>query len=402
MADELVDETGDNRQSTYLERGDDGTERRIWRASGLGACDRSLVMGALGHDAAPVPAAIQAAYDAGHATEAEILAGMKRKMVDGGWRPLDRHELVHPYNVVQEHGDAGWQVELELDCGSWRGVRQVVRCHPDSIAVKTQRMMWTGNTRDIGAGKSCVDENGARRVVEAKFLRPGTYGTTLEQIMARSRFYAWQFSVEVAASGLGLLVLVGWKADGGQELERLEDPWVLEPADVPYTKGQIKARVLGLARLLSQAEEEGLGGVECDYAMYPCGFYEAGHLGQKVWDKGNAEGGDAAAWWEGLSAEVQQSITWHAGQVEKHKNASKVEDDARKAAAAKLNELLKEHGWDGVASGVGHEGRVVGGWRVTRVVEPAKEAREVVVQYKAREASEYVKVSRVKGAGDGE
>ena len=75
---------GDDRRPTYIEVGDDGTERRIWRASSLGACERSLVAHALELPTAPVPAAIQRAYDAGNEAEDEIIGHVTAK----GWKLL--------------------------------------------------------------------------------------------------------------------------------------------------------------------------------------------------------------------------------------------------------------------------------------------------------------------------
>lgn len=145
---------GDDRRPTYIEVGDDGEARRIWRASSLGACDRSLVMHALGHDAAPVPEAIQRAYDAGHQNEDAILARAR----DEGWRMLDDAE------VWQQHGqvDGSGQLCVELDCGKVGGVRQVIRCHPDGIALKYKR-----HVNGRAGVESEEDWLGVKRVAEA-------------------------------------------------------------------------------------------------------------------------------------------------------------------------------------------------------------------------------------------
>lgn len=375
---------GDDRRPTYIEWVD-GEEVRVWRASSLGACDRSLVMHALEHDGAATPEAVQKAYDAGTDMEDTILDGLRGKTGGNRWRRLDEDECHHPYNAwVDAPGRPNIrQPRVEIDCGKWKGVRQVVRCHPDAIAVKTQKLIWDG-----GDAIGDTDDNGSRRVVDAKFLKPSTYGGTPEKVMVKSGFYRWQMSVEMHGTGLPGMLLIGWKDDEGG-LTRIEMGMIDE---APYTLGQVRARVMKLARMVEKAEEDGLGGVECDWAMYPCPFYET-HAGQKV----HAGAGDDG-WWEGLDEETQKSIAYWAGMVEQARSASRAKDDERKRHAKKLAEVIAQAGWVRGEDAEGSESRVCAGWRVTHVKEPAKPARSKMVEYKASEAFEYVKVSRIKGA----
>lgn len=362
---------GDDRRPTYIEVGDDGEARRIWRASSLGACDRSLVMHALGHDAAPVPEAIQRAYDAGHQNEDAILA----RAQDEGWRMLDNAEVWQQHGRVDESG----QLCVELDCGKVGGVRQVIRCHPDGIALKYKR-----HVNGRAGVESEEDWLGAKRVAEAKFLRRGSPHTSVAKARS-SRFYSWQTSVEMHATGLGLLMLVGWKEKQEDGTEKLGDVEIACFDQPMYKLGEVKRRVIQLARLIGVAEEEGLGAIECDWAMYPCAFWET-HDGQKVWVKG---GGKQGAGLE-LGQDGAVKLTALAGRVTKARMMEERYKAQKQDAMEELRVALAQY--SGERGNTYRVGDFTIQWKYT----PAKEAEERVVKYKAREESETVIVKQGK------
>ena len=207
----------DKRPDTYVEG-----DTRYWRASSLGACDRSLVLGALGHDKAPAPEWLQKAWAEGTAAEDEVL-GTARKA--GGWKSLVPEEVKDQWGTVDVTG----QVLCELDVGTYKGERQVIRCHPDDLVVK--HTSWVEDRDDVGV----------ERVVEAKFLRHGSHRDA--RAAMDTPFYSWQTSVEMAATGMGLLWVVGWKGDDG-ELVRVDRVEVDEPV---YGMREIRRRVFKLA-----------------------------------------------------------------------------------------------------------------------------------------------------------
>ena len=368
---------GDDRRPTYLETGDDGVERRIWRASSLGACERSLVAHALELPTAPVPAAIQRAYDAGNSAEDEIIGHVTEK----GWKLLGPDDVrMAAHQWVESGGTGGLQVTVEIVVGKVAGVEQVIRCHPDGIVRK-----W----KSRAAGKQgewewTDDPLHEERVVEAKFLRRGSPHTSVSKARS-SRFYAWQTSVEMHATGLGLIMAVGWKVkdpDTGEEKVESVD---VQTFDEPmYKLGQVKARVFKLARMVEDAMENGLGGVECDWAMYPCAFYES-HDGQKVWIKAaDREEGDGLE----LGEDGLTKLTALAGRVTKLRMMEERYKQQKQAASEELRVALEEAA--GERGNTYRVGDFTVQWRYT----PAKEAEEKVVQYKARAESETVIVKQ--------
>jgi len=236
--DEPVDHGADHRPDVYREDG-----KWVFRASSLGNCEANLIRQALGQTPAPPPDAMLAAYAQGNTNEPIILDKLKAH----GWKQTDM--MVVEGITGGTYDDSG-QLCVELKVGT----KAVVRCHPDTV---------------VECFKTPVDSDvvlGERRVVEAK---------ALAKSWTFDRFYrekaAWQTSVEVATTGLPLLFVVGWKDPETKIVT--DDVEYIVPDKPIYTKGQIIARVMKLVRTI-EAIEAGTGELpECDYAMYPCGFY---------------------------------------------------------------------------------------------------------------------------------
>jgi len=366
---------GDDRRPTYIEVADDGTERRIWRASSLGACERSLVAHALELPTAPVPAAIQRAYDAGNSAEDEIIG----HVLDKGWKklgPYDKPAL----EWVETGGAGGLQVTVEIAVGRVAGVEQVIRCHPDGIVRK-----WRSSAQGKqGEWEWTDDPLHEERVVEAKFLRRGSPYTSVAKARS-SRFYAWQTSVEMHATGLGLIMAVGWKVKDPESGEERVESVDVQTFDEPmYKLGQVKARVFRLAKMVEDAMENGLGGVECDWAMYPCAFHES-HDGQKVWNKtADKEEGDGLE----LGEDGLTKLTALAGRVTKLRMMEERYKQQKQAASEELRIALEECG--GERSNTYRVGDFTVQWKYT----PAKEAEDRVTHYKAKDASEFLVVKQ--------
>ncbi len=239
--DEPVDHAADHRPDVYREDG-----LWVFRASSLGNCEANLVRQALGQTPEPPPANMLAAYAQGKTNEPIILGKLKAK----GWKELD-DMVMSGYGFTR---DASGQFATELKVGT----KAIVRCHPDTIM---QCYKTTEEQRLAGV------EVGQRRVVEAKALAKSW---TFDGAYTKPQ-YAWQTSVEVATTGLPLLFVVGWKDD---ETKIVDDIEFIVPEAPMYSKGQIIKRVLGLVRMIEAIEAGEAKLPECDYAQYPCGFYQ--------------------------------------------------------------------------------------------------------------------------------
>lgn len=237
--DEPVDHGADHRPDVYREDG-----LWVFRASSLGNCEANLIRQALGQTPEPPPAAMLEAYAQGNTNEPIILDKLKAH----GWKQTDM--MVVEGLTGGTYDDTG-QLCTELRVGK----KAVVRCHPDTV---------------VECFKTPVDSDvvlGERRVVEAK---------ALAKSWTFDRFYrekaAWQTSVEVATTGLPLLFVVGWK---DPETKIVEDDVEFIVPDRPiYTKGQIIARVVRLVRMIEAIEKGEAKLPECDYAQWPCGFWQ--------------------------------------------------------------------------------------------------------------------------------
>lgn len=239
--DEPVDHAADHRPDVYREDG-----LWVFRASSLGNCEANLVRQALGQTPEPPPANMLAAYAQGNTNEPIILGKLKAK----GWKELD-DMVMSGYGFTR---DESGQFATELKVGT----KAIVRCHPDTIM---QCYKTTEEQRLAGV------EVGQRRVVEAKALAKSW---TFDGAYTKPQ-YAWQTSVEVATTGLPLLFVVGWKDD---ETKIVEDIEFIVPEAPMYSKGQIIARVMRLVRMI-ESIEAGTGKLpECDYAQWPCGFWQ--------------------------------------------------------------------------------------------------------------------------------
>lgn len=328
--------------------GDDGRWR--YRASTLGSCERALALEAMGQTPAPMPEHVQKGMDEGTANEQRILA--HEKIAEAGWFVADR-ATVELYGTVSMATTGGPQLYTELDCGK----AGVVTCHPDAILIARDGL----NTRWRA---------GEHRVAEVKFMRGG-WAKTMDEWFDKNPKYAWQFAVQMAATGLAGVYIIGEKDPDG----KLVDVKVWDVDVPPRTRAEIVKRVAQLTRLVDRAVDGGTVPA-CDWPMYPCGFFDS-HDGQPVWEKKEKETLDVDAT---LGNEIRiHAIAWHAAK-EKEKQYKQKADAMR----AEMLELLKK---------AGDESGCVrwGGWEVEGFVEEIPASTREIKAYTRR----YVKVKRL-------
>lgn len=213
----------DNRPAVYLEG-----NTAIYRASATGHCLRMLWAARSGMDARPIPGTIQKAMDQGTALESHIL------------------------NILFEeyHFDFGYQgqdqFQVELDLGTFNGIRVVARGKVDEIGCPLALKQQIGDlTIDVKAfGQKLVDE----------------YRT--KGILGLPR-YAWQQSVYTHGFGKTHFYMPIFN----KATEKIE-PWSLQPIPVPYTYEQIRDRIM----TVEEAFHEGKMIEECP-AEYGCQYY---------------------------------------------------------------------------------------------------------------------------------
>lgn len=173
----------------------------VYRASAVGHCLRMLWAARNGMEATAIPAPIQKAMDEGTDLEQRILTEL-----------YEKHDFTYGYQ--------GQQFQVELDCGTWNGIRCIVRGAVDEIGhVSTHDM---GDlTVDVKAfGQKLVDE----------------YRT--KGIMGLPR-YAWQQSAYAQAFGKSHFYMPIWN----KAKEEVES-WSLLPILIPYSAGQIRDRIM--------------------------------------------------------------------------------------------------------------------------------------------------------------
>ncbi len=335
---------------------DDG--RWAYRASTLGSCERALVLEAMGQTPAPMPDHVQKGMDEGTANEQKILDDPR---VEAANFTIAKDRAVYElFGGVTVAPTGGMQLYTELDCGK----AGVVTCHPDAIAVHTQG-----------------EQIGQFRVVEVKFLRGGWPSPkTIDDFWAKNPKYAWQFAVQMHATGLKGLYLIGNKDDDGEIVDGVDGIRRVEIDEPPFTRAQIVKRLAALTRMVNEAVDGGAVPA-CDWRMYPCGFYQD-HDGQKVWageDKPLLEVKGRAA------DEIRALAIAY--------EAAKAKEKQHKGEAEEIRDRLLE-----LLGAAGDETGCVqyGGWEVQGVVDEVPASTREFKAYTRR----YVKVKRMKSGGN--
>lgn len=256
---------GDNRPAVY-EEGD----KWVLRASSLGNCFSHLVRCGLGYTPEPPPDFMLERFAEGDRAEPVILNWLNTK---GGWAIWDAYKMDQIAEQfggsVAEREGADPQLELEIPVGK----NAVIRVHPDGIATC---FMLSRETQERWPNL----QTGEEVVVEVKALGKDFLKKYKREGLNAFPYYAYQVSIEMAATGLPCLFVVGEKDENG-DVQEDKIVWDLyrEP---PYTLPQLKVRVMKILAAINRGEIP-----ECDIAMYPCGFWQEHDTTSKdsVWYK---------------------------------------------------------------------------------------------------------------------
>lgn len=253
-------ETSDNRSAVYQ---DDDTGLWVFRGSGLGSCFSHLVRCGLGYTPSAPPASLLDRFQEGKVAEPVILKWLNDY---GGVRVEDDWWLDDRYTLVDG------QVELEIPVGK----SAIIRLHPDGIGT-----IYKTTPEDREQGMA----NGSNVVLEAKAFGPDYYKKWKREGLEGFPFYKYQVSAEIAASGFPCVFIIGEKDEQGVVYpDACKRFYIAEP---PVPLAQLKLKVM---RVLKAIE---LGDIpECDWAMFPCGFWQEHNTDSGVWAK--IKGVDAA------------------------------------------------------------------------------------------------------------
>jgi hypothetical protein len=306
---EFAIDTADHRPNVYREDG-----KWVIRASSFGHCLLSLARSAVGMEPSPMPQAVRDAMDWGVENESTVINRLREK----GWRI---------------EGDGDEQEELELAVGK----NIIIRCHPDGRA-------WP-REGDKGA-----------KVLEVKCMAAGNDPQ-------KNGLYDWQFGIEMASTGLPLMLVIGWKVPDAEngDLRVLGEVEIRHIArdEAPKKLVEIKQRALLIAKVCELAvdgewdEVEKLAG--CD-ERWACPYFHL-HTGKaevaaEIVDKGKVEKVNR------LAAEI--------GACKGLEGQGKAAADKRKGLEKELAEVV---GW-------GFKG-IAGGWKLSVVETEVEESTRV-------------------------
>lgn len=333
--------SGDNRPSVYF---DYEYDRWVYRASALGSCDRELVAHRRGMVGEDPPEFMLRKYQEGHDWEAELMA---RFAEDQG------REVT------------GEQMKLEVNIGTTAMVR-------GSIDGKT----------DI-------------EVVDAKFLGPDLFNKILAKGIMAMPHYAWQQSAyfhALNAMGLGvsqITLAMGLKKNEEQLIDgklvkvavgiKQMHYEVITEADVPYSLGQIKARVMRLEKMAAQPPDVY---PDCPVPFsFPCGFV---YLHDEV---------------DSTVEVTEPTLVWKVGEAARLDRVAKENDAATKALKKKSKDMIAEV-LEEMSMSTEQAGQKIRAGRdeVTWVYQAPKDATSVtkLVETKAKAAVTYPKFGTAK------
>lgn len=272
---------GDNRPPVYDDHiqpssgphKDDFITVRVFRASGLGGCDRSLTAWGQGVDGTQtIPDVIRRAWAEGHRNEPIILnllytRELKAKDREGNetvevWRALDEYDIeMQGYGVMEDVGEAITDTESTGPIHA-RQAKVILPFH--NLTHPTEIRASLDGVATIKA--SLVDRGlpkGTTAVTEAKAFAASTYDKWARHGLAAFPGYEIQVSIQGHGTGLPVLFVVGIKDDEGVVQDIVTDYFPVPPLSL----GKLRARVAKLNRLIDAGS--------LDFAcpkplMYPC------------------------------------------------------------------------------------------------------------------------------------
>lgn len=244
-------------------------DKLIIRASSFGSCFGALVRASHGITGELPPDFMLEKFQQGHDNEPIILGQLNR---------MDGYQLFDDWELEDEFGGPlhDGQVRLEIPVGD----RIIIRQHFDQF------------TKIIG-DESGVDVGFAP--VEAKALAPSTYKTYQRVGLGFLPNYPWQVAIAGWATGIHyvnkgysgtddtppfcpVVLAVGEKDDDGVVQEGKVHVHIVD--EPPYSLAQIKMRAM---EVLAKVEAGGMP--ECDWAQWPCPFYQDAAHKRGVWEK---------------------------------------------------------------------------------------------------------------------
>lgn len=270
---------GDNRPPVYDDTiqprsgpyADEPVTVRVFRASGFGNCDRSLVAWGMGIDGdSSVPETMRRAWAEGHRNEPIILnllrtRELKTKDRTGtetveAWKLLDAYDIeAFGYGVVEQvgGGSGGGDGPEHAD-----QTKVIIPFHGLSTPSEL-RASLDGVAQVYASVEGKGLPTGTRAVAEVKAFAESTYTKWLRHGLEAFPYYEVQVSVQAHATGLPVLFVVGIK-DGDGVVQDIVTDYYPTP---PISLGKLKARVAKLNRLIEQGS--------LDFAcpepkMYPC------------------------------------------------------------------------------------------------------------------------------------
>ena len=113
-------------------------------------------------------------------------------------------------------------------------------------------------------------------IVEAKAFAPSTYRTYEAGGIEAFPHYAWQTSVEMVATGMDLLFVVGVKNDDGV-VERIYTEVRTTPI---FSRKEIEARVLEVVGYVEEGVVPG-----CEYKQFPCPYFADHDEDDPLWQE---------------------------------------------------------------------------------------------------------------------
>lgn len=250
---------GDDRGSVY----EDPDGKYVFRASGLGGCTSSLVRHGLGMTAEPFPASMYDRFEEGNVAEPVMLGWINTP--SGGWKVWDEADLEvfagqHNGRMQYLEGDKEEDNKAQVEFDIPVGKKGLIRVHPDGIA--TCFLITPEAKKRYPELKT-----GTQVVVEAKAFGPDYYKKYKREGVDGFPYYKYQVSVEMAATGLPCLFIVGQKdKDGVVKEDKIEWELITEP---PIPLPKLKVRVMKAISAIEAGEIP-----PCDQAMFPCGFWQ--------------------------------------------------------------------------------------------------------------------------------
>lgn len=218
----------DDRPPRYIEDG-----MVVYRASGLGACMKSLVLLGLGSTGTDWPEWMLKKFQEGIDGEPVVI-----DMLRSHWNMVD--ETAHQY---QWH-DGQLLIEVKV------GTRVIIRGHADGVGTcykaPVYNSEWTA---------------GEQRLIEVKCTTEDYGHVVLRELPV---LYQVQITTYAEYFGLPAMLALGIKDENGEVVNVVTQ--MVDP--LPMTMAQVKQRVMELESCIGSGDIP-----DCDYRQYPCPYY---------------------------------------------------------------------------------------------------------------------------------